>query len=47
MAALGAQIELVGKNTITAFRRLHGVAILINLAQLAPMVWSLIFVTRQ
>ena len=40
MAALGAQIELVGKSAITAFRRLHGTAILINLAQLAPMVWS-------
>ena len=46
MAALGVQIEAVGKSAITAFRRLHGAAILINLAQLAPMVWSLIVVTR-
>lgn len=47
MASLGAQIEVVGKTAITAFRRLHGAVILINLVQLVPMVWSLIVVSRQ
>ncbi len=47
MQALGARIEIDGVSAIRAFRRLHGAAILINLAQLVPMVWSLITVARQ
>jgi len=47
MASLGARIEAGGASAVRAFRRLHGAAILINLAQLVPMVWSLITVTRQ
>lgn len=42
MDALGAQIQSNYMDAIPGFRRTHTVAILINLAQLAVIVWGLI-----
>jgi len=42
MASWGAQIPVSGPNAIAGFRRTHVTAILVNLAQLVFMVWSLI-----
>ncbi len=47
MAALGARIESGDTAAISSFRRLHGAAILINLAQLVLIVWSLISVSME
>ena len=41
MDALRAQIHLSSADTISAFRRLHVTAILVNLVQLVVIVWSL------
>jgi len=42
MDSLRAQIEASEASAIAAFRRMHVTAILINLAQLVVIVWSLI-----
>lgn len=42
MDALGAQIQSNYMDAIPGFRRTHTIAILINLAQLAVIVWGLI-----
>jgi hypothetical protein len=42
MALLGAQIQSANVNAIPGFRRIHVTAILINIVQLAAMLWSLI-----
>ena len=42
MDSLRAQIEVSETSAISAFRRMHVTAILINLAQLVVIVWSLI-----
>jgi hypothetical protein len=47
MAALGARIEGGENRAIPAFRRLHATALLINLAQLVLIVWSLISVSME
>lgn len=47
MASLGARIESGEAGAITAFRRVHAAAIVINLAQLALIVWSLISVSLE
>lgn len=40
--ALGSQIQLADMAAIPGFRKLHLAVILINIAQLAAIVWSLI-----
>lgn len=45
MDSLRAEIQANGRTAITAFRRLHAAAILINLVQLAIIVWSLIAIS--
>jgi hypothetical protein len=45
MDSLRARIEVSGASAIPAFRSMHVVAILINLAQLVLIVWSLIAVS--
>jgi hypothetical protein len=47
MATLGARIEAGEARVIPAFRRVHAAALLINLAQLAIIVWSLISVSME
>ena len=42
MDALGEQIQSNYMDAIPGFRRTHAIAILINLAQLAVIVWGLI-----
>ena len=46
MALLGAEIQSANTNAIPGFRKLHVTAILINIAQLAAMLWSLITLSR-
>ncbi|MDM0108984.1 hypothetical protein QTH97_28855 [Variovorax sp. J22R24] len=46
MDALGAQIQSNYMDAIPGFRRTHITAILINIAQLAAIVWSLIAMSR-
>jgi hypothetical protein len=46
MDALGAQIQSNYMDAIPGFRRTHITAILINLAQLVAIVWSLIALSR-
>jgi hypothetical protein len=41
MEALGSQIQSGGTDAIPGFRRTHVFAILVNLAQLVLIVWSL------
>jgi len=41
MESLGTQIQAGGTDAIAAFRRTHMSAILVNLAQLVLLVWSL------
>jgi hypothetical protein len=41
MDSLGAQIQVSGTDAIRGFRRTHLLAILVNLAQLVLIVWSL------
>lgn len=45
MAALGEQIQSGDTPAIATFRRVHLMAILINLAQLVAIVWTLIAVS--
>lgn len=47
MDALQAQIQMSNADAIPGFRRTHIIAILINLAQLVVIVWSLIAVSLQ
>jgi hypothetical protein len=47
MDALGAEMQVSGTNAIRAFRRIHVTAILVNLAQLVVIVWSLIATSLQ
>jgi hypothetical protein len=47
MDSLRAQIQDSGTSAIAAFRRMHVTAILINLAQLVLIVWTLIAVSMQ
>lgn len=47
MDSLGSQIQLSGAEAIVGFRRIHVTAILINLAQLILIVWSLIVLSLQ
>ena len=47
MDALREQIQTRGTDAIPGFRRIHATAILINLAQLVFIVWSLISVSIQ
>lgn len=46
MDALGAQIQSNYMDAIPGFRRTHVIAILINIAQLVAIVWSLISLGR-
>ena len=46
MDALGGRIESNYMEAITGFRRIHLTAILINIAQLVAIVWSLISASR-
>jgi len=46
MDALGTQIQSNYMDAIPGFRRTHVVAILINIAQLVAIVWTLIAVGR-
>ena len=46
MDALGAQIQSNYMDAIPGFRRTHLIAILINIAQLVAIVWSLISLSR-
>ena len=41
MDSLGAQIQQAGQEAIPDFRRVHATAIVLNVAQLAVIVWSL------
>jgi hypothetical protein len=47
MDSLRDQIQVSGRDSIMAFRRIHVAAILLNLAQLVLIVWTLIAVSRQ
>ena len=47
MDLLREQIQISGTQAIPGFRRIHLVAILINLAQLVFIVWSLISISIQ
>lgn len=47
MDSLRAQFQVSGPSAIPAFRRIHVAAILINLAQLVLIVWSLIAASLQ
>jgi hypothetical protein len=47
MDSLRAQIQVGDTSFITAFRRIHVTAILLNLAQLVLIVWSLIAASMQ
>jgi len=47
MDSLRAQIQVSGTYAIQRFRRMHVTAILINLAQLVVIVWSLIAFSMQ
>ena len=47
MDSLRAQIQVSETNAIPGFRRVHVIAILVNLAQLALIVWSLIALSLQ
>ena len=47
MDSIRAQIQVSGTNAIQRFRRMHVTAILINLAQLVVIVWSLIAFSMQ
>ena len=47
MDALGTQIQSNYMDAIPGFRRTHVVAILINIAQLVAIVWTLIAMSRQ
>jgi hypothetical protein len=47
MDSLREQIQGNGANAIAAFRRIHVASILVNLAQLALIVWSLIIFSLQ
>jgi hypothetical protein len=46
MDSLGAQIQSDYMDAIPGFRKIHIAAILINIAQLAAIVWSLIALSR-
>ena len=46
MDALGAKMETNYMESIPGFRRLHVAAILVNIAQLAAIVWSLMVFSR-
>jgi len=46
MQQLGAQIEARDDRAIQRFRRVHATALLINLAQLAVLVWGIIQLSR-
>ena len=47
MDSLQTQIQVSGESAIPGFRRIHVTAILINLAQLVLIVWSLITLSLQ
>jgi len=47
MDLLRAEIQARGASAIAAFRRIHVTAILINLVQLAVIVWSLISISME
>ena len=47
MDALRAQIQGSDTNAVPGFRRMHVTAILLNLAQLALIVWSLVTLSMQ
>jgi hypothetical protein len=47
MDSLRAQIQASGPNSIPVFRRIHLTAIVLNLAQLVLIVWSLIAFSLQ
>jgi hypothetical protein len=47
MDSLRAQIQVSERDVIAAFRRMHVVAILINLTQLVLVVWGLIALSLQ
>jgi hypothetical protein len=47
MDSLRAEIQLNGTSAIRAFRRIHATAMLVNLAQLVLIVWSLIAASMQ
>ena len=47
MDSLGAQIQVSGTDAIRGFRRTHLFAILVNLAQLVLIVWSLTIFSPQ
>jgi hypothetical protein len=47
MDSLEVQIQASGPSAITTFRRIHGAAILANLAQLVLVIWGLIALSLQ
>jgi hypothetical protein len=47
MDSLRAQIQASGASAVTGFRRMHLAAILVNVAQLVLIVWSLISLSMQ
>jgi hypothetical protein len=47
MDSLRAQIQVSGTNAIAGFRRIHVTAILLNLAQLVLILWSLTALSLQ
>ncbi len=47
MDSLQARIHTIGVDAVPEFRRLHAIAIAINLAQLVVIVWSLLFLSVQ
>jgi hypothetical protein len=47
MDALGTKIQASGPDAIASFRRIHVTAILLNLAQLVLVVWSLISLSME
>lgn len=46
MDLLGTQIQSSDMESISSFRRIHVIAILINVAQLVAIVWCLVSVSR-
>ncbi|MBV7431403.1 MULTISPECIES: hypothetical protein [unclassified Acidovorax] len=46
MQQLGSQIEARNGGAVQRFRRVHAIALLVNLAQLVVLVWGLIALSR-
>jgi hypothetical protein len=46
MSQLGSQIESNAEGAVQRFRRVHGMALLVNLAQLVLLVWGTIQLSK-